>query len=120
MSLTETCFYSRLYGKSSGDSLNWYKGALKTRYALAVELRGESFLGRQNGYLLKPKHIIPSGKEFLAGMKVVFKKLIQDANDQKIPCEDIWKARSCKRLKKLGKCWKKKVAKKCKKTCGKC
>ena len=106
--------------KTSGDSLDWYKGVLKTRYALAVELRGQYFLGRQNGYLLEPNHIIPSGKEFLAGMKVVFEKLIQDSNDQKIPCKDIWKERTCKRIKILGKCWKKKFAKICKKTCGKC
>ena len=49
--------------QTSGDSLDWYKGVLKTRYALAVELRGQYFLGRQNGYLLEPNHIIPSGKE---------------------------------------------------------
>ena len=48
---------------------------------------------------------LPIIKEFLAGMKVV-----QDANDQKTSCKDIWKERTCKRIKKLGKCWKKKFA----------
>ena len=53
---------------TSGASKDWYRGVLGTRYSYTVELGDNT---KQN--------IKPSGKEFLAGIKVVFNKLIQDS-----------------------------------------
>ena len=36
------------------------------------------------------------------------------------PCDDMWKAKKCKKMKKKGKCGKPKVEKNCKKTCEIC
>ena len=58
-----------------GASDDWYKGDLGTRYSFTTELRPgfDSF-----GFDLPTEQIVPSGKELLAGMKVVFNKIIQD------------------------------------------
>merc|ERR1719369_735236 len=61
---------------AAGASDDWYKGGLGTRYAFTTELRDT---GRY-GFELPPEQIIPSGEELFAGMKVIFKKLIEDAS----------------------------------------
>ena len=65
---------------AKGDSADWYKGKLETRYAFTVELRNNGY-----GFKPPPKEIIPSGEEFFAGIKVVFHKLIQDAEGCDLP-----------------------------------
>ena len=59
-----------------GASDDWYKGDLGTRYSFTTELRPGFF--DSFGFDLPTEQIVPSGKELLAGMKVVFNKIIQD------------------------------------------
>ena len=68
---------------TKGDSVDWYLGKLGTRYAFTIELRGKN--DSQYGFELPPEQIIPSGEELFAGMKVVFHKLIQDAEGVDLP-----------------------------------
>ena len=62
---------------AAGASDDWYRGGLGTRYSFTTELRDT---GRW-GFELPPNQIIPSGEEFVVGMRVVFEKLIQDAEN---------------------------------------
>ena len=62
-----------------GASDDWYKGSLGTRYSFTTELRDYGYYG----FDLPTDQIVPSGKELLAGMKVVFNKIIQDAKNPK-------------------------------------
>ena len=110
---------SGAYKTASGTSLDWYKGALGTRYAFTADLRGKSFNPRKK-YIVEPHLIKASGKEFLAGMKVVFEKLIQDVKKGWIKPEcrkNIWNDKKCKKEERKGKCRMKYVAKNCKVTC---
>jgi len=61
---------------AAGASDDWYKGTLGTRYAFTSEMRDT---GRY-GFELPPKQIIPSGEEFVAGMRAIFEKLIADSS----------------------------------------
>jgi hypothetical protein len=107
------------YKTASGTSLDWYNGALGTRYAFTADLRGKTF-NRSKKYIIEPHLIKDSGKEFLAGMKVVFEKLIQDVKKGWIKPEcrkNIWNDKKCKKEDRYGKCRMKHVAKNCKVTC---
>lgn len=59
---------------AAGASDDWYKGGLGTRYAFTTELRDTG----NYGFELPARYIIPSGEEFVAGMRVVFEKIISD------------------------------------------
>ena len=110
---------SGAYKTASGTSLDWYKGALGTRYAFTADLRGKSF-NPSKRYIVEPHLIKDSGKEFLAGMKVVFEKLIQDVKKGWIKPEcrkNIWNDKKCKKEDRKGKCRMFHVAKNCKVTC---
>ena len=60
---------------AAGASDDWYKGSLGARYAFTTELRDTGY----HGFELPADQIIPSGEEIMAGMKVVFNKIIQDS-----------------------------------------
>ena len=110
---------SSTYKTASGTSLDWYKGALGTRYAFTADLRGKTF-NRSKRYIVEPHLIKDSGKEFLAGMKVVFENLIQDVKKGWIKPEcrkNIWNDKKCKKEDRRGKCRFKYIAKNCKVTC---
>ena len=110
---------SSAYKTASGTSLDWYKGVLGTRYAFTADLRGKTF-NRSKRYIVEPHLIKDSGKEFLAGMKVVFEKLIQDVKKGWIKPEcrkNIWNDKKCKKEDRRGKCRFKYIAKNCKVTC---
>jgi len=62
---------------AAGASDDWYRGSLGTRYSFTTELRDTGY----HGFELPPEQIIPQGEEFVAGMRVVFEKLIQDAEN---------------------------------------
>ena len=62
---------------AAGASDDWYRGSLGTRYSFTTELRDTGY----HGFELPPQQIIPQGEEFVAGMRVVFEKLIQDAEN---------------------------------------
>jgi len=51
---------------------------LGVRYAFTTELRDTG----NYGFELPAKYIIPSGEEFVAGMRVIFEKIISDDNDE--------------------------------------
>ena len=59
-----------------------------------------------------------SGEEFWAAQRVIFQKMVDLSTS--IACKDKQKVKKCNKLKKNGKCTKKRVWKKCKKTCNKC
>ena len=110
---------SGAYKTASGTSLDWYKGALGTRYAFTADLRGKTF-NRRKKYIVEPHLIKASGQEFLAGMKVVFENLIQDVKKgwKRPECrKNIWNDKKCKKEDRKGKCRMKYVAKNCKVTC---
>ena len=124
--VAEVPFISRTAGEyktASGTSLDWYKGVLGTRYAFTADLRGKSFNRKETlnrKYIVEPHLIKDSGKEFLAGMKVVFEKLIQDVKKGWIKPEcrkNIWNDKKCKKEDRYGKCRMFHVAKNCKVTC---
>ena len=120
--VAEVPFISRTaeqYKTASGTSLDWYKGVLGTRYAFTADLRGKTF-NPSRRYIVEPHLIKDSGKEFLAGMKVVFEKLIQDVKKGWIKPEcrkNIWTDKKCKKEDRKGKCRMFHVAKNCKVTC---
>ena len=70
--------------------------------------------------LIKPDSInfTNSGEEFLVAQRVIFQKMVDLSTT--IACKDKRKVKICLKLKKKGKCSKKRVWKKCKKTCNKC
>ena len=70
--------------------------------------------------LIKPDsmNFANSGEEFLVAQRVIFQKMVYLSNT--IACKDKQKVKKCLKLKKKGKCTKKRVWKKCKKTCNKC
>ena len=59
-----------------------------------------------------------SGEELWAAQRVIFQKMVDISTT--IACKDKRKVKKCLKLKKKGKCTKKRVWKKCKKTCNKC
>ena len=62
---------------AAGASDDWYKGSLGTRYAFTTELRDTGY----HGFELPADQIIESGEEIVAGMKVIFNKIIQDTKE---------------------------------------
>ena len=84
--------------------------------------------------ILKINYIIISLNKFKANQKLFkyqkSKINEKNSNHQPItgdpttttptPCDDIWEAKKCEKMKKKGKCGKPKIDKKCRKTCGIC
>jgi len=61
---------------AAGASDDWYRGGLGVRYAFTTELRDTG----NYGFELPANQIIPSGEEYVAGMRVIFEKIISDNN----------------------------------------